>query len=116
MVAVVAVGVSNPNGLPRPFSHGNGKVAKSKGKVSNPNGLPRPFSRRARAWFNTNVEVSNPNGLPRPFSLEIQQSGGYECFFVSNPNGLPRPFSHTFAYIGHPISICFKPERASQAI
>src|SRR6266516_3720828 len=86
--------VSNPNGLPRPFSRKANQETMYAMKVSNPNGLPRPFiphnyisvsrpyqefqtrtgfpghlAKVGETTFRDNVVVSNPNGLPRPFSL-----------------------------------------------
>src|SRR5579884_2255036 len=116
---VLQIGVSIPNGRPRPFSlYAHSTASAGQQIVSIPNGRPRPFSpyHRLPSACHT-ARVSIPNGRPRPFSRSrnktktesislfqsltgvpghLAEKAEYvqgEGYLVSIPNGRPRPFS-----------------------
>src|SRR6266702_2701577 len=62
--------VSNPNGLPRPFSLGNiAGIAVAQKLFQTQTGFPGHLACRKKRCTFLKERVSNPNGLPRPFSL-----------------------------------------------
>src|SRR6266699_1238462 len=91
----LALRVSIPDGLPRPFSHRQDlQRRRSQVRVSIPDGLPRPFSHLIeQTGANGNDIVSIPDGLPRPFSQGLFMLDSSLPSRVSIPDGLPRPFS-----------------------
>ena len=94
------LGVSIPNGLPRPFSRKRLLGTYGFKGVSIPNGLPRPFSHGNLKVVAVPVKVSIPNGLPRPFSLEpFPPINGHLFLFQSrtgSPGHLATAAPHTY--------------------
>src|SRR6266568_1679807 len=61
--------------------------------ISNPNGLPRPFSQDDRDYHRDGESLfQTRTGFPGHLAMVAGQQL-CRTHFVSNPNGLPRPFS-----------------------